>query len=356
MPTHPSNTIPPPTPEDYRHHLAEKQGRLKAEYDQLGGGPVFRGLVPCPDLNGYRSRAKFRRQQRDGKIDYFGKTPTGGFVSRRESLRILPHWAAGSVEGIMDILLLGQERTPVDGFEVRLTHGAPHLHLILYVARGARGPYPALMDHLLAMSATIQGVAIPSQSLESGISVLTHTIAYRCFRSHYTSFFQSNLYLTPRLMDEVQSGLSPVPEGLIVDLYCGVGFHSCHPRFSANLILGVDSQVHAIGQAGENARQAGLNGARFTSGDAGAFVLENPQLHPHTVIINPPRSGVSAEIIENVCAWKPAAIVLITCARDAAGRGLGTWQSGGYSIQRSIALDMFPFTDFVETVTILVPG
>jgi tRNA/tmRNA/rRNA uracil-C5-methylase (TrmA/RlmC/RlmD family) len=71
-----------------------------------------------------------------------------------------------------------------------------------------------------------------------------------------------------------------------------------------------------------------------------------------TVLVDPPRTGMSREALGGVIRAKPQRVVYVSCdvptlARDA--RGL---VDAGYQLERIAALDLFPNTAHVESVAV----
>jgi 23S rRNA (uracil1939-C5)-methyltransferase len=71
------------------------------------------------------------------------------------------------------------------------------------------------------------------------------------------------------------------------------------------------------------------------------------------VLINPPRSGCPPKVINAITSRNPNHVLLISCSLKTHAIDLVMWKKGGYEILSLKAFDMFPFTDFLETVTVL---
>ena len=88
----------------------------------------------------------------------------------------------------------------------------------------------------------------------------------------------------------------------------------------------------------------------FIIGDAAAFGdrLEGVG----TVVVDPPRAGLSKALVRQLIELAPEKIVYVSCnpetlARDVAALG------EGYSLARVRCVDMFPRTEHVETVVLM---
>jgi 23S rRNA (uracil1939-C5)-methyltransferase len=76
------------------------------------------------------------------------------------------------------------------------------------------------------------------------------------------------------------------------------------------------------------------------------------ELPADTAILNPPRSGVSQEIVGVLLSKPPARIVYVSCNPATLARDLKNL-SGGFSLEAYRAFDLFPQTAHVETVASL---
>ena len=68
------------------------------------------------------------------------------------------------------------------------------------------------------------------------------------------------------------------------------------------------------------------------------------------VLMDPPRSGSSEELLEAVAHMAPGKVVYISCNPETLGRDLKYLTGRGYKAERAVAVDMFPFTGHVESV------
>ncbi len=82
-------------------------------------------------------------------------------------------------------------------------------------------------------------------------------------------------------------------------------------------------------------------------------LIENIFSRDDLIILNPPRQGLSPVVIETIASQRPHTICLVSCFLETFLRDLKFWRKSGYSIRSIEAFDMFPFTDFLETVTVL---
>ena len=71
------------------------------------------------------------------------------------------------------------------------------------------------------------------------------------------------------------------------------------------------------------------------------------------LLMDPPRSGSSEEFLHAAAKIAPGRIVYISCNPVTLVRDLKILRKKGYETEKSVAVDMFPFTDAVEAVVML---
>jgi 23S rRNA (uracil1939-C5)-methyltransferase len=337
----------------YRTHLEKKTSVIRERLGGIGSGHLCSEVIPSPVKDGYRNRAKFRIYPKDGKIELKATDPVRGEVLYEEALWILPEWGREIIQQVAEIIASGYQAFPVDGFEIQLTHGRKEAHITFSVKRTIVHPYSELAQTLLAEISALKGIAVPSQKKEFGETFLNHRLLNTDICAHYDAFFQSNLHLTPELVSKVLSDCAQFPPAEIMDVYCGVGLFSLFSAEKSSRILGVDSSEKAIESARINAAKMGLKDASYVCSTAEEFVEEHGLGCPDIILIDPPRAGCQPRVISRIARVRSPRICLLSCAIDTHVRDLVQWNREGYVPAYFQAFDMFPFTEFIETVTLL---
>ena len=115
-----------------------------------------------------------------------------------------------------------------------------------------------------------------------------------------------------------------------------------------------DNSASAIASAESNAEANGLTNYKYSCGDALALlpeILGSEKIN--TVIFDPPRKGLTKEIIEHVTGHKIPFIVYISCNPSTQLRDIRQFFAAGYQISEMQPFDMFPQTWHIENVVIL---
>ena len=140
-------------------------------------------------------------------------------------------------------------------------------------------------------------------------------------------------------------------------MYCGVGTLSLAMAKlpSVDKVLGFEIVPQAIRDAQENAKENGLSGkTHFFAGDAAQTLPDEIRGRKlDTAIIDPPRKGAAQEVLRALMRADPHRICYVSCNPATLARDIGIL-SEQYSVETVQPLDMFPWTEHVETVCQLV--
>lgn len=172
-----------------------------------------------------------------------------------------------------------------------------------------------------------------------------------------SAFAQANPPVAKKIYELVLEWAALSGDEIVVDLYCGIGPIALHLAGAAKLVIGIDDNLGAINTAKENARRNGYNNTRFFAGDASEKLKETMANLGQIglIVVNPPRKGLSPEAFAAVLAVKAPRLVYVSCDPVTLARDLDRFAQAGYDAQQLQSFDMFPQTDQVETVVLLLP-
>lgn len=168
------------------------------------------------------------------------------------------------------------------------------------------------------------------------------------------SFWQSHK-AAPELLSRVVRELSAPQSGdHVFDLYGGVGLFAAAllPEVGAGgRITIIESDDNAITDAKRNfAKEDRVEVVHGRVEKAlKKFVAAN------LVILDPPRSGAGASVIEAVVSLKPRAIVYVACDPASLARDSAYLKERGYALHTLRAFDLFPMTAHMECVARFIP-
>jgi 23S rRNA (uracil1939-C5)-methyltransferase len=142
----------------------------------------------------------------------------------------------------------------------------------------------------------------------------------------------------------------------VYDLYTGTGTIANFVARDAAQVIGVEYVREAIEDARENSALNGITNTIFYAGDmrkvlTDQFIAANGR--PDVVILDPPRAGVDAPVIDVILRAAPETIVYVSCTPATQARDIAL-MSEAYRIEAVQPVDMFPHTHHVENVVKLV--
>jgi 23S rRNA (uracil1939-C5)-methyltransferase len=169
-------------------------------------------------------------------------------------------------------------------------------------------------------------------------------------RRHVRAFFQGNRYLLSELVQRV---LALVADGPVIDLYAGVGL------FAVSLASTRRDDVVAVEGDAVSASDLAANAASsdrpFLSHHVSVeeFLRRSREMRSHTVVLDPPRTGLSREAASGLRACRPRRIVYVSCDVATLARDVQGFVQAGYRLAGIHAFDLFPNTAHVETIAVL---
>ena len=188
-----------------------------------------------------------------------------------------------------------------------------------------------------------------------GKGFMTDTLCGVEFDISPRSFYQVNHNGAEKLYSIAADYAGLTGKETLVDLYCGTGAIGLSMAKKAKKLIGVEIIPDAVKNAAANAERAGISNAEFICADAGeaALKLAGAGVRPEVIIIDPPRKGLSDDVIAAISDMSPEKVVMISCNSATAARDSRKLADKGYLPIRMQAVDMFPRTGHVETVVLL---
>ncbi len=191
-----------------------------------------------------------------------------------------------------------------------------------------------------------------------GAEKLYDTLCGRKFAISARSFYQVNADVAEALYTAAAELAGQKTGGhTILDLYCGTGTIGLCVAGGGDRLCGVEIIPEAVENARENAALNGRSAenTHFVCGDAGVGVAECTRRFgkPDIIIVDPPRKGLDAAVIETIAAAAPERVIYISCDPATLSRDIALLSEHGYSASGATPFDMFPRTGHVETVVLL---
>lgn len=175
------------------------------------------------------------------------------------------------------------------------------------------------------------------------------------FRISPKSFYQVNPVQTEILYGKALEYAGLTGKETVVDAYCGTGTIGMIASDKAAKVIGVELNADAVRDARNNAKANQIRNIQFYQNDAGKFLVEmaGQGAKVDVVLMDPPRSGSTEEFMSSVVQIGPERIVYVSCNPETLVRDLKYFKKKGYRVAKGVGVDMFPFTEHVETVCLL---
>jgi 23S rRNA (uracil1939-C5)-methyltransferase len=308
------------------------------------------GVAGSPE-DGYRMRA--RMHVRGHRIGFFREN-SHDVCDARATRQLLP-----ATSEVLDRLMAAMRSLALDGVrEVELSENVDASERVVFLDAAA-----ALDDSTLERLAATDGLtglgsafgAYGSPYVTDALTIGDHSLT---LRRHVQSFFQGNRHLLGTLVAHVAA---QVPTGgAVLDLYAGVGlFAIAAATMCGASVVAVEGDAYAAAdlQANAAASRGQITTVRSAVEHVAATTLgaSNRAGAPAvagTVIVDPPRTGMSPAATDKVVSLAARRLVYVSCDVATLARDARRIIDQGYAIDRVDAFDLFPNTPHVETVVV----
>ena len=188
-----------------------------------------------------------------------------------------------------------------------------------------------------------------------GKGYIEDVLAGKMFRISPKSFYQVNPVQTEKLYAKAMEYAGLTGKEVVLDAYCGTGTIGMIASDYAKEVIGVELNKDAVMDAVCNAKRNEISNIRFYQNDAGKFLVNMAEqgMKLDVLLMDPPRSGSDEAFLSSVAKLQPKKVVYISCGPDTLVRDVKYLVKNGYKVSRTVAVDMFPFTDHIESVTLL---
>jgi 23S rRNA (uracil1939-C5)-methyltransferase len=304
---------------------------------------------------GYRNRAqwKIRALTKAGTsslgIGYF-RAHSNTFCSV-EQCAVLSPLLCKTLDALR--LALAEKQLPPELREIEAFAGANDTQLLVTATfAGFPSHRPELADTLRRAMPEIQSLLFHDPASErmelDGSGYVEAEAAGLHYRVGHLSFFQVNRFLAGELAGEVTE--SADGGRLALDLFAGVGFLTVPLAKRFERVVAVESNPAATRDLASNT--AGQGRIEIRNADVGRF-LEKCRDTPDWVVLDPPRAGLTKEVIGQLARIAAPAITYVSCEPPTLARDLAALDKAGYEVSRVHLFDLFPQTFHIESVVCL---
>ncbi len=363
---------------DYQEQLRFKQKKIEDNLRRIGGFEQ----IPMEPILGMEQPFRYRNKaQFPVGTDKEGNLVTGFYAGRTHDIINNRNCYLGVEENrqVLDVVLGWMEKYGVSAYDEKTGTGLVRHILIRYgfktgemmvclVINGERVPkQEALVERLREISGMTSITTSTNQERTNvimgskirtlwGTPYISDYIGEVKYQISPLSFYQVNPVQTEKLYGTALEYAGLDGNETVWDLYCGIGTISLFLAQKAKKVYGVEIVPAAIEDAGRNAELNGITNAEFFVGKAEEVLPEmyaKGEARADVIVVDPPRKGCDAALLETVVKMQPERIVYVSCDSATLARDLKWLCAEGYELKRVRGVDMFPMTGHVETVVLL---
>ena len=364
---------------DYAAECELKAQRVTDALNRLGGQQLARvPITGAKTCEGYRNKAQYPvAPGKNGPVAGFFKKGTHEVVEIAHC-RIQPDCAGAARAAVVEYLrtchVAAYDENTHTGLlrHIYVRHAeATGQVMVCLVVNGAKLPQEATLVSLLRArvpglkSVTLNvntrpGNAVLGETQRTlwGEDAIEDVLCGLTFRISPKSFYQVNRAQAELLYGKALDCAGLTGRERVLDLYCGTGTITLCLASRAREAIGVEVVEAAVRDAEENARRNGVKNARFFCADAGqaAQKLCAEGAQPDVIVVDPPRKGLSPDVIEAIARMAPQRVVYVSCDPATLARDVKLLTGKDYVLTHAEAVDLFPRCAHVETVCLLERG
>jgi 23S rRNA (uracil1939-C5)-methyltransferase len=176
------------------------------------------------------------------------------------------------------------------------------------------------------------------------------------FKIGPVSFFQVNIKQAAKLYRIAAEMADFKGNETVYDLYSGTGTIACYVSKYVKKVVGLEYIDSAVTDSFENAALNGIGNVTFFPGDIAKELKKeffDANGYPDIIITDPPRNGMHEKVIMQIVEARPEKVVYISCNPATQSRDIQL-MSDQYEVKAVQPIDMFPHTQHVENVALLV--
>ncbi len=361
----------------YEEELKIKRQRVYDALTRIGGIRDFEmgEIVGCKSPNSYRNKAQIPvGKDKEGSVITGFYAPHSHRIISTDRCALQPpefdSIASEVKKWIIDHNISVYDENTRSGLvrHIYLRRGGGEI-MVCIVINGASIPHKTeLVSRLTSLNINITSIILNINTDDtnvilgkkcitlSGSDTISDTLCGLKFNISPLSFYQVNHDQTERLYGLAAEYAGLTGGELLIDLYCGAGTIGLSMAKNVRSLIGVEIVPEAIENARENARVNGIENAEFicSDADAAAKLLAKRRVRPDVVVIDPPRKGCGASVIDSICEMSPSRVVYVSCDPETLARDLKLFDEKGFRTVKVTPVDMFPRTGHVETVVQLM--
>ena len=219
------------------------------------------------------------------------------------------------------------------------------------------GKYPEITTIVNNINKKKSSVAVGDYEIVyHGSGYIYDKIGNYKFRISANSFFQTNTLQAEKLYKIALEYSELKGDEVIYDLYSGAGTIAIFVSGLAKEVYGFEAVESSIFDAKANLEINDVKNVKFLQADLYKTFLPFTETFPKpdVIILDPPRSGMHKNTIDDVLKLGPEKIIYVSCNPTTQVRDIQLMVEAGYKLIKIRPVDMFPHTYHIENVALLV--
>lgn len=181
-----------------------------------------------------------------------------------------------------------------------------------------------------------------------GELALHYRAAAGTYRVSAGAFFQTNRFLTDKLVELVTAGQRGATA---LDLYAGVGLFTLPLAKTFERVIAVEPAAPAV----DDLRCNVPADVKIVTATTERYLEQMPKkLRPDLVVVDPPRAGLGEKVARRLAALAPPRLTYLSCDPATLSRDLRMLLESGYRAEQVHLIDLFPQTFHIESLVHLV--
>ena len=305
------------------HISYEREILLKSRYLKRLFGNVFKGVTYFDRFN-YRNKVKFHVV--NGKLGFYDESSNDLICV--SSCMLLDEEINGLISFLLRTNLLYVK-------EVVIRKGDNGL--LLYVLGSVS------LDDLEVLKECNSLISIyVNDELVYGNSFIVSSLGNVKYVVNHKAFFQVNSECCYHLYDEIKKN---VLGNNLLDLYCGIASIGIYVSDVCDRVVGVEVNPESVRCARENIKINNIDNYEVVLGDA-SVISDSFD----TVVVDPPRSGLSKEVISNINSMRAKRLIYVSCNPSTLKRDIELLDN--YEVISIKGFNMFPCTKHAECLCV----
>ncbi len=185
-----------------------------------------------------------------------------------------------------------------------------------------------------------------------GENYLEENIGEARFEVGARSFFQVNTDILPQVIGDIMDKAGLGGEDRMADFYCGLGTFGVSLASCVNHVYGIESESANIEFLKRNLALNGVRNFTICEGLSQEWISWVLDRRVDVVFLDPPRKGLSPEILQALKRRPAARLVYLSCNPTTLARDLKELKSA-YHLKSLRGYDFFPQTPHIETLAVL---